>query len=302
MVTVSTVKRLIAEGWLSPVKYLAPPSRLDTASIRITGGEFEPEAAAAAMRAARLVGDVVQHYREHVRGPAIGFCCTLSHSRELAAEFVAAGYRACHVDGETPVTERAAAVAGLADGSIDAIFNVNLFGEGLDLPAIAGVMLLRPTKSLAFYLQMVGRALRSSPGKRQALVLDHANNVFVHGLPTDDFAWTLADREQRKPKAAAALKRCPECAAIVAASATACPHCGGDLRRPEVQPLEVVEGELEVVDAQQLLRRRLAAMPLFRAREWAAGDYHRLRLIADIRGYKAGWAWHEQRRGMEAGR
>jgi superfamily II DNA or RNA helicase len=301
MVMIGTTRKLIAEGWLSPIKYLAPPSRFDAASIEVVAGEFEAESAAAAMRRAHLVGDAIEHYRRHVHGPAIAYACTVAHSQELAAEFAAAGIRARHVDADTALSERAAAVAGLADGKVDVVFNVGLFTEGIDVPAIGGVLLLRPTQSLGLYLQMTGRALRVAPGKKEALILDHAGNCFRFGLPDDDFEWSLKDRDRRPAKEGASVKRCPECAAIVKAAAKICPHCGADLR-PEAAALEVVEGALEVVDPQQLLRRRLAAMPLFRAREWAAGDYRRLRLIADIRGYKAGWAWHEQQRAMEAAR
>jgi superfamily II DNA or RNA helicase len=300
MVAISTTKELIAGGWLSPIKYLAPPSRFDVAGIRIVAGEFDAEDAARAMRAAHLVGDAIEHYRRHLRGPALGYCCTIAHSRELAAEFCAAGIRARHVDSETPSAERAAAVAGLAGGIVDIVFNVGLFTEGLDLPALAGVLLLRPTQSLGLFLQMCGRALRTAPGKGEAVILDHAANVFRFGLPDDEFEWSLADRERRKAKEAAPVKRCPECDAIVPRSAKVCPHCDADLC-PEAAPPVVVEGELEIVDPREILRRRLAAMPLFRQREWAKGDYDRLRLIADLRGYKRGWAFYEQQRATAGG-
>jgi superfamily II DNA or RNA helicase len=301
LVMIGTTRQLIADGWLAPIKYLAPPSRFDAASIRVVAGEFDAESAAAAMRRAHLVGDAIEHYRRHVHGPAIGFGASISHSQELAAEFAAAGIRARHVDADTPAGKRAAAVAGLADGGVDVVFNVGLFTEGIDVPALAGVLLLRPTQSLGLYLQMTGRGLRVAPGKEEAVIVDHAGNCFRFGLPDDDFEWSLKDRERRPAKEGAPVKRCPECQAIVKAAAKVCPHCEADLRADAPAP-EVIEGTLEIVDPQQLLRRRLAAMPLFRAREWAAGDYRRLRLIADIRGYKAGWAWHEQQRAMEAGR
>ena len=89
-----------------------------------------------------------------------------------------AGIRAVHVDAGTKEADRAAAVAGLGNGEVDIIFNVGLFTEGLDVPALAGVLLLRPTKSLGLYLQMCGRALRVAPGKERAVILDHAGNCF----------------------------------------------------------------------------------------------------------------------------
>ena len=296
MVVGATVKELIAAKYLSPVVHFAPPSQLDLADIKIVAGDFDAEEAAERMRRAKLVGDSIEHYNRYIHGPAIAYACTIAHSKELAAEFCAAGIQAVHVDAGTKEADRAAAVAGLGNGEVDIIFNIGLFTEGLDVPALAGVLLLRPTKSLGLYLQMCGRALRVAPGKERAVILDHAGNVFAHGLVDDDQVWSLADRSKSKAKKTGpVVRKCPVCTAVIPASSRVCPQCGA-VFAPEPLIPDVAVGELQPVDPMMVTRQRIAAMPRWRQLEWAAGNLDRLRLIAEVRGYQPGWAYWEQQR------
>ena len=298
MVVGATVKELIAAKYLSEVVHFAPPSQLDLANIKTIAGDFDAEEAAERMRRARLVGDAIAHYQRYIDGPAIAYACTIAHSQELATEFCTAGIRALHVDAGTKETDRAAAVVGLGNGEVDIIFNVGLFTEGLDVPALAGVLLLRPTKSLGLYLQMCGRALRVAPGKERAVILDHAGNCYVHGLVEDDHEWSLNDRNKQSKAAKqtkAAVKVCPICVVVVPAAARLCPQCGA-VFAPEPLIPDVAEGELRPVDPMMVTRQRIAAMPRWRQLEWAAGDFDRLKLIADVRGYDPGWVWWQRQR------
>ena len=301
MVVGATVKELIAAKYLSPVVHFAPPSQLDLANLKTIAGDFDAEEAAERMRRAKLVGDAIEHYKHHIHGPAIAYACTVAHSEELAAEFCDAGIRAVHVDAGTKEADRAAAVAGLGSGEVDIIFNVGLFTEGLDVPVLAGVLLLRPTKSLGFYLQMCGRALRVAPGKERAVILDHAGNVFAHGLVDDDQVWSLADRSKSKAKKTGPWSRkCPVCAAVIPAAARFAPHCAA-VFVPEPLIPDFAEGELRPVDPMMVTRQRIAAMPRWRQLEWAAGDFDRLKLIAEVRGYEPGWAWWQRQRATTEG-
>jgi superfamily II DNA or RNA helicase len=300
IVTVATVRELTEAGWLSPVKTFVPPVLPDLSRARIRRGDYAVEDAAGIMNQPRFVGDAIEHYRRHCDGgAALGYAVDIAHSQALTAAFCAAGIRARHVDGKTPAAERGAAVAALGSGGLDVLFNVNLFSEGLDAPVLAGVLMLAPTLSLARYLQMTGRAMRTAPGKEFAVLLDHTGNTLRHGLYDAEHEWSLEDRPKRTPKAP--VRRCPGCGLVMAASCRTCPNCGEALFASEPAPV-TAEGRLVEADPATIEKMRVRAMAWRRQLEWAGANYRRLRLIGEVRGYHPGWAEHELRRQLEGGK
>jgi DNA repair protein RadD len=197
-----------------------------------------------------------------------------------------------HVDGSMSADERDAAVERFRAGQTLVLSNADLFGEGFDVPAIEAAILLRPTKSLSLHLQQVGRALRPAPGKEEAIILDHAGNSLIHGLPDDEREWDLADREKRSRKAPAEVpvRQCETCF-FVYRPAPKCPQCGAVVE-VKARELEVVEGTLQEVQKAQVQRQR----------KMEERDCHTLddwRRLASERGYKPGWAmvrWQARQR------
>lgn len=177
-----------------------------------------------------LTGDAVAHYRQHADGrPAIAYCCNIAHAEAVAQAFREAGYRAVAASGESKAADREAAIGGLATGATQVLCAADLISEGLDIPAVECVLLLRPTASLTLYMQQVGRGLRPADGKEALVVLDHSGNAHRHGLPSDDREWSLEGRPKGKAKPAA-LRQCPKCY-VVHRPAAACPECGHAYRR-----------------------------------------------------------------------
>jgi superfamily II DNA or RNA helicase/HKD family nuclease len=103
---------------------------------------------------------------------ALGFCVGIDHARFMARTFEAAGIRSRAIWAETPDGERQAALRELASGTLNILFSVDLFNEGVDLPTVDTVLFLRPTDSPILFLQQLGRGLRKSPGKNTCTVLD----------------------------------------------------------------------------------------------------------------------------------
>jgi DNA repair protein RadD len=137
--------------------------------------------------------------------------------------------------------------------------NVDLFGEGFDVPAIEAAFLLRPTRSLALYLQQVGRSLRPAPGKTEALIFDHAGNCRMHGLPDDERVWTLEGREKEKKKSdAPPIKQCPMCFSWLSAATELCRHCGHKFV-VQAREIEQIDGELQEVSPSEMRARARAA-------------------------------------------
>lgn len=103
---------------------------------------------------------------------ALGFCVSVNHARYMARVFNEAGVKATAVWADTPETERAAALQDLKHGRTNVVFSVDLFNEGVDVPAVDTVLFLRPTDSPTLFLQQLGRGLRRLEGKTVCTVLD----------------------------------------------------------------------------------------------------------------------------------
>ena len=122
---------------------------------------------------ARLVIAQTQRYIGDVQSMrALGFCVSVAHARFMAHHFKEAGIPAVSVSGDTPREERVAALAGLRDGTTKVVFSVDLFNEGVDVPSVDTLLMLRPTQSATVFMQQLGRGLRRSEGKSVCTVLD----------------------------------------------------------------------------------------------------------------------------------
>jgi superfamily II DNA or RNA helicase/HKD family nuclease len=122
---------------------------------------------------ARLVlGQIEKHVDDLRAMRALGFCVNVEHARFMARIFQNAGLSSTAVWGDSPEDERRAALEGLRRREINVLFSVDLFNEGIDLPNLDTLLLLRPTDSPTLFLQQLGRGLRKHHGKASCLVLD----------------------------------------------------------------------------------------------------------------------------------
>ena len=292
---------LIDEGYLSDYRAFAP-STPDLSGIRKSGDDISTTGAEAAMRKPKLVGDAVSHWRKLARGlRTVGFCVSIKHSQFMAATFNAAGIPAAHLDGNTPEDERKRVIRDFADGKILVLFNVDLFGEGFDLSAVAQkdvtidcVIQLRPTYSLGLHLQQLGRALRPAPGKI-AILIDHAGNIARHGLPDDERAWTLeggatAGTGSANDNGPPPPVTCSGCFNQVRRPIPRdCPHCHAPLH-VEAKPPEVAEGDLEEIKREDEQRKRSAKFARLKE-QGEAETMAELVALAIRRGYKSPQQW-----------
>ena len=292
MVIGPTVAELIAHGWLSKFAMFAPVKSPDLGGVHTRAGDYAADELAKVMSTGVIITDAVDEYLRRCPGaPAIAFCVDIAHSELVAAAFAARGVRAAHLDGDTPRDRRRALIAALGTGEIQVLTNCGLVSEGLDVPAVTAVLLLRPTKSLALHLQQVGRSLRPMPDKARALILDHAGNSFRFGPPDLAREWSLAGQVEAE---ASPLRRC-ECGALVPVSTAICPECGTVLRdlAAERRAREAASRERAERHAGGLIEvSRLQVMSYGECLRWAGGDERRLRLVARARGYKQGWVWY----------
>ena len=121
---------------------------------------------------ARLVVQQVAEHAEPSTMRALGFCVSIEHARFMARHFNHHGIPAVAVWGDSPRAEREVALRDLAQGRLRVVFSVDLFNEGVDVPAVDTVIMLRPTESPTLFLQQLGRGLRKTTGKSTCTVLD----------------------------------------------------------------------------------------------------------------------------------
>jgi superfamily II DNA or RNA helicase len=277
-----TVSELIEAKFLSPFTTFAPARSPDLSRVRTRAGDYAVDQLSDAMSDGIVVNGAVDEYGRLCAGvPAIVFCVDIAHSELVAERFAARGFRAAHVDGDTPAEERRNLIAALGTGKIQVLCNCGLISEGLDVPSVVAVILLRPTKSLALYLQQVGRALRPAEGKDKALILDHSGNTFRFGMVDALRAWSLEGRPKGEREGVAPLCRCERCGALNPIAAFVCVNCGAQLRKPPSRR-EIHIGRL-------IEFNHLAAMTYRQALRWAGDDTDRLQRVAAARGYKPGW-------------
>ena len=279
---------LIDGGYLSKYRMYGTAKPVDMSGAKMKGGDFSTADIEERIKP-QIVGNVVSHYAKYARGKrAIVFTPSIAIAERVAADFKASGHKFEAVHGQLSEEVQDALVDKLDRHEIDGLVSVDLVSEGFDLPAIECAIFLRPTASLSLWIQMVGRVLRTSPGKEHAIILDHVGNAQRHGLPDDHQEWSLEGREKRKgggkskdEEEEEKIRQCDQCFSVHR-PAPSCPACG-HVYEVKDREIEAVEGELEEIETavKRMQRKRIIAK--CRTLE----DFQE---AADLLGYKPGWA------------
>jgi superfamily II DNA or RNA helicase len=309
LITGPTMRDLISMGYLTDYRIFAPPSDLDLANVPLAlGGDFSPKPLRAAVGESHITGDVVAHYLRIAPGlSGVTFAVSVEAACDIAQAFNAAGVVAEVVTAKTPDLLRASIMRRFRAGEIRQLVNVDLLGEGVDVPAIQVVSFARPTHSFALYSQAFGRALRPLAGKKHAIVIDHVGNVMRHGLPDAPRVWSLDRRDRRtrgKPLDEFPVTTClnPQCFTVYQRTRSSCPVCGfkpvararstpeqvdGDLLELDADALAALRGEINRIDGMAKIPQGLSAIA-----QLAVGKRHHERQQAQgaLRDTIAQWA------------
>lgn len=222
-----STKWLIENHYLAPYKYYGV-TLADTSKLHTRNGDFDKAEVEALMGQSYIFGSAVDNWMKYANGKqTIVYCSSIATSKATVESFRARGISAMHLDAKTSQKEREGIVQGFRDGKISVLSNVDLFGEGFDVPDCEAVVLLRPTKSLSLHIQQSMRSMRYKEGKT-AIILDHVGNYARHGLPDDEREWSL-DGKVRKPKSINSVKECPNCFSVNPAGSKVCAECGAEL-------------------------------------------------------------------------
>lgn len=238
LVTGPQTSEMQANGYLAPSRVFAP-----TPDDRIRGGEVGQtgDFTEGGIAKANDDGDnghfimttlAVNFWQNTAAGrQTVAYAVSKGHAANLVREFTNKRIPAAAILSDTSSDDREKAITDFRNGNLTVLVNVAVATEGFDLPDASCVMITRPTKSLALYLQMVGRGLRPKDDGGDCLILDLAGNAEEHGLPEDYREWSLTKRGDPSP-GEAPVHYCYNCHREAHPAHHKCPECGADLGKP----------------------------------------------------------------------
>lgn len=296
LLVATTMRELIDLGHLCDFRAFAP-AHPNLAGVKTVAGDYDLAQLAVAMDKGQLVADIVSTWLERGENrPTICFCVNRAHANHVQQQFAAMGVSAAYMDAKTKREDRNAIIARFEAGEVRVICNVGVLTTGFDSD-VRCIILARPTKSEILYVQMIGRGLRPAEGKQACLILDHSDNTLRLGFVTDIHHDALDDGAPKKKSAAEKKeplpKECPRCACLRPPKTPVCPSCG--FKAEIVSNVEAVAGDLHEITRDRRVKPRDWTM------EQKGLFYSELVLHSQLRGYKAGWAYHAYKHRLGVG-
>ena len=166
----------IEGGQLCPFHYFGVADDVDYSNIPWRNAQFDITELTAAVATEARARNSLEQFRKLGGRRCIAFCCSQRHADFMAEFFVREGVRAVAVHSGANSAPRATSLERLRDGELEVIFAVDMFNEGVDVPSIDTVLMLRPTESTIIWLQQLGRGLRISADKERLIVIDYIGN------------------------------------------------------------------------------------------------------------------------------
>ncbi len=260
LVVAAQYSELLRDGYLVPMRVYQPPD--------IPGNGYAQDP----LKSWERYADNTQTF---------AFFTQVEEADEWRKKFDAAGIPSALVHAKTTNFERQSALDDFRRGKVKVLFNVFVFTEGTDVPAAETILLARQCGHVSTYLQIAGRALRPSPGKTTAKLIDLTGASLIHGLPLEDRIYSL-EGNGIKRTSETPLKQCLQCGATILSAYRVCPECKYTFPHdPKRDPTiydwaltEVFAGEQTPTEAKDR-------------------EYTRLRRLARVKGYGVAWVGRE---------
>ena len=273
---------LIRNKYLSEYDYYAPKINFDESLWKLKGSDYDLTIVADSFERAKIYGDVLKYIDTNKK--TIIYAPSIKFSKQLAEKI---GPICKHFDGDTPKEERKQIISDFRSGKIKILTNVDLIGEGFDVPDCDCCILLRPTMSVALYIQQSMRCLRYKEGKR-AVIYDLVGNVYKHGMPTDEREWSLNKKVKCRNISGEKdilVRTCRNCYRIYKGTDPICPYCGNDNHKTR-RELEKEE-QIELIKIKELERKK------FNFEKANCKTFEQLVQFAKNHNYKNPYYWAE---------
>lgn len=298
MCEVVTNRWLIDNHYLADFDYYAPRVQYDE---KMKGNDFDQNYIGDQFIERKIYGDVLKQI--DLKRKTIIYCPNIKFSKQLEEKIneYFGSEVAVHFDGDTPKKLRKEIIDKFRSGEIRLLLNVDLVGEGFNVPDCDCCILLRPTQSLCLYIQQSMRCMRYKEGKR-ALIIDMVGNCYRHGLPDEDRIWSLTEKPKLANNSGAKTKdvlvrECGHCLRVYRGIDPICPYCGFDNKKTKKQIEEDQKAELEKVTKMEKVEKR--------KQQGMAKTYSELVALGKSRNMKnpQAWAWYvlNNRKGVKFG-
>ncbi|MCI7647013.1 MAG: DEAD/DEAH box helicase [Lactobacillus johnsonii] len=273
-------------------------------------------------------GNVIKTYEEFAKDrKTIVYAPSIESAKLIVRKFKENGFNAVKVDSKTHKTEREEILNNFKIGKTKIIVNVDLISEGFDVPDCSCVIMLRPTKSLVFYLQQAMRCMRYQPHKK-AIIIDHVGNFkseekvkvkyfginneiktkvkkYPFGFPRDKRNWTIYGRTKptlSNSNKGPAITTCDYCYAVIPANSVVCPICGEKLLKKK----EIIsrfnlddDTEMKVLDSPDKHSDLFKTTYILTQDPSTFTTFKQYSEYGKARGYKPGWAYyHAKAKGL----
>ena len=288
---------LIANNYLVDYDYFSPDLNFDFSQWKLKSGDFDTADNASHLDKKAIYGDILKYI--DLSKKTIIYSPTVDYSKKLEAqinEFFKSSV-AREFNGKTPQNERDKIIDDFKNNRIKILINVDLIGEGFNVPSCDCVFLLRATQSLTLYIQQAGRALRSDPQNptKRASIFDFVGNIYRFGFPDAPRVWSLSSVIKNTHKHETVhdsliIKTCPQCLRSFVPSqmltGRLCPYCKTylPLNKKEIQIQD--KKELALIKKNQLIENR--------RQRGRCRTFQQLKKLGEEKGYKhpAQWAYY----------
>lgn len=288
---------LIANKYLVDYDYFSPDLKFDFSKWKLKSGDFDTTDNAIHLDKKAIYGDILKYI--DLSEKTIIYSPTVDYSKKLEAQ-INEHFKdpiSAEFNGKTPQPERDKIIDDFKKNKIKILINVDLIGEGFNVPSCDCVFLLRATQSLTLYIQQAGRALRADPNNptKRASIFDFVGNIYRFGFPDATRVWSLSAPIKNSHKHETVhdsliIKTCPQCLRSFMPSqmltGRLCPYCNTYL------PLNT--REIAIQDNKELALIKKSQLIENRRQRGRCRSLQQLKKLGEERGYKhpAQWAFY----------
>ena len=288
---------LIKNNYLVDYDYFSPDLNFDFSKWKLKSSDFDTVDNAYHLDKKAIYGDILKYL--DINKKTIIYSPTVDYSKKLESQ-INEHFNAkisAEFNGKTTQHERDEIISSFKNGKIKILINVDLIGEGFNVPSCDCVFLLRATQSLTLYIQQAGRALRSDPQnpKKRASIFDFVGNIYRFGFPDAPRSWSLSNTLKNSHKHetvhdSLTIKTCPNCLRSFMPSQLLpnrlCPYCNAFIKLNTREIAIQDKKELALIEKSQLIENR--------KERGKCRSFQQLKKLGEERGYNhpAQWAFY----------